>query len=396
MENKRLYPDFQLEDYVSNYSESEIDLLTQFKLVVKGEEGFVVMFSSIPDEKLEAVIECCKGKTNVAIKIMKEDRERFMNCNYSFHDVIVEYSCDTVSQATEEVINRFGEARILIGGRNNFNSRQIPIQKYRFILQKLRKIIKDITMDQPEEERFKQVYIKLAQNLTYDKDMISMRKKYKTYQEINEDSSRNLENALLTGKCVCAGMAETLKQALSLVGIECINCESKIDRKGNSHVFNLVKINNTWYNTDLTYDCEKIVDRSYPLFCLRSDEEFEKGFSKVARIYHQKSEKGLPECPCSLELFEERKKKGPIEQTIKKMIGRIKKIFQPKDTVEELSAGLYEENNSEREEKNRFREKYHVEDSSKQKNIANTLKENSGENIKGEKTDKTIEQQFDI
>lgn len=211
MENKRLYPDFQLEDYVSNYSESEIDLLTQFKLVVKGEEGFVVMFSSIPDEKLEAVIECCKGKTNVAIKIMKEDRERFMNCNYSFHDVIVEYSCDTVSQATEEVINRFGEARILIGGRNNFNSRQIPIQKYRFILQKLRKIIKDITMDQPEEERFK-----------------------------------------------------------------------------------------------------------------------------------------------------------------------------------------YEENNSEREEKNRFREKYHVEDSSKQKNIANTLKENSGENIKGEKTDKIIEQQFDI
>ncbi len=64
--------------------------------------------------------------------------------------------------------------------------------------------------------------------------------------------SRNLMG-LLTGKAVCSGFALIFKEAMDRLGIECF-----YQNQESSHSWNVLKINNTYFGIDLTWDvCSK-------------------------------------------------------------------------------------------------------------------------------------------
>lgn len=92
----------------------------------------------------------------------------------------------------------------------------------------------------------------------------------KQYAEKQEKDCRNLKNGLLYGKCVCAGYADILKNALSLVNIESMFISGKAGEEW--HAWNKVKIDGEWYNVDVTWDAPCLRGGVPPAHCLKSDD----------------------------------------------------------------------------------------------------------------------------
>ena len=115
-----------------------------------------------------------------------------------------------------------------------------------------------------ELEVFMQIYVKLAKLIRYNEVL----------KEGNNNNTqdffvyRNLIGALTQHESVCAGIAETLRNALLERGIECI-CVS-----GDEHAYNQVKIDGKWYYVDLTFDRELICNGEELENCLKSKSSF--------------------------------------------------------------------------------------------------------------------------
>lgn len=89
------------------------------------------------------------------------------------------------------------------------------------------------------------------------------RKVEKDYEAVNmpkfSDASINASSlvCLLTGKAVCKGYAETLRNILSCVDVACTVIDGE-DDKGIGHSWNEVRLGNCWYNVDVTYAKDRI------------------------------------------------------------------------------------------------------------------------------------------
>lgn len=142
----------------------------------------------------------------------------------------------------------------------------------KLIHEKIKDIVKDIDMSDSELNRFTNVYKKIAETISYDYDAID---EDSDYAIENIDKSRNLENGLLKGTCVCAGYANILKSTLEYVDIESKYIIGETDNeKELLHAWNQVKIDDEWYNTDLTWDREDLIKKESPKSFLKSDKEF--------------------------------------------------------------------------------------------------------------------------
>ena len=74
---------------------------------------------------------------------------------------------------------------------------------------------------------------------------------------IDAANSHNLYGALFEGKAVCQGYAEAFKAACDYYGVKCVCVEGNAINSSNvpeSHMWNYVLINNTWYAVDVTWD----------------------------------------------------------------------------------------------------------------------------------------------
>jgi len=77
---------------------------------------------------------------------------------------------------------------------------------------------------------------------------------------------------LITGKSICQGYAEILRNVLS-----CVNLESKViqgEGANGPHAWNQVKIGDKWYNVDITYAREDIINGEPSGDLFVSDEVF--------------------------------------------------------------------------------------------------------------------------
>lgn len=108
--------------------------------------------------------------------------------------------------------------------------------------------------------------------------------------------NRNLIGALLHGKAVCAGYAEAGRNVLSCMGIECRNVSAdNIDRGEHGHAWNLVKLDGEWYNVDLTWDADALVEELQPKYLLKSDEDFKNHDNYIPRHKTEKCNRTEPE-----------------------------------------------------------------------------------------------------
>ena len=103
--------------------------------------------------------------------------------------------------------------------------------------------------------------------------------------------------ALVTKKCVCEGYAKSLKYLANAVGIDCEIMQGKATNSTGtteSHAWNCVKINNVWYEMDVTWDdpivigTGKITKETKFKYFLKGSNTFEKDHT----ISYQFSEGG--------------------------------------------------------------------------------------------------------
>lgn len=235
-----------------------------------------------------------------------------LNMRASCNDPIA-ISVDTIAEVDESIFEKYNISNVIIGRKENSHENVLTISQYRKLREKLEEVVRGIDINESEENRTKEVYTRLANMLTYDYEAAEDDTEYAI---ANEESSRNLINGLLSGKCLCAGYSEILKQALSLVGIESHYITSKENAEKNTHAYNIIKINGNWYNADLTWDSDDIRNNVRPKYFLKNDKDFRKIAKEKQNLHIQDEE--IYECTSkSLNLYTEYKKSNPISEFVK-------------------------------------------------------------------------------
>ena len=74
------------------------------------------------------------------------------------------------------------------------------------------------------------------------------------------DPIYGVEGVLLNQNAVCQGYAETMKMFMDILGIEC-KIVTGTGKSGESHAWNLIKLDNEWYHVDATWN-DPIPDQS--------------------------------------------------------------------------------------------------------------------------------------
>ena len=134
------------------------------------------------------------------------------------------------------------------------------------INKKIDEITKEIiTPDMNDEAKIKAVHDYIINHTKYDKD--------KSDNNITNYDSNTAYGALIEGYAICGGYADSMKLFLDKFGIPNFKITSE------NHIWNVVYVNNDWYNLDLTWDDpvtstgEDVLDYSY--FLITTDELFD-------------------------------------------------------------------------------------------------------------------------
>lgn len=178
-----------------------------------------------------------------------------------------------------------GKEVIVISGSENG---RYSIDEFISIKKAILEFLKDVPKKDPndpdsEKKIFSYIYTKIAYNIKYD-ELASEYSELVGYgREMTEDyvkRASNLCGAILNGKALCSGYAETLRNLLAEMGIEakCIGGGSSTkgeakEKNMDSHAWNQVKLDGVWYHCDITNDADFILaDLVAPHF-LKSTED---------------------------------------------------------------------------------------------------------------------------
>ena len=200
--------------------------------------------------------------------------------------------------------------KIINQGNDIYQNQPYNIDEFFQIKEKLEEIVEGINPNLSEYEKFKEVYKRVCESIAYDYEAAypstDDEKKYSDEQKYN---CENLKNGLLLGKCVCAGYADILRNALAMVGIDAeyvsgfcvdeVRTKEEFEKEstikdfqeivenddgniyiGARHAWCKVKIDGKWYNVDPTWDVPNIKRKEVPSHCLMSDDDVKKKDNK--------------------------------------------------------------------------------------------------------------------
>ena len=108
---------------------------------------------------------------------------------------------------------------------------------------------------------------------------------YKEDERKEDVDAKNLKGALLDREATSQGIAEAFRNVLAVVGIKSIYIEAPLKeekqiktRPKHSHSWNQVELDGTWYNCDLAWSMENILNNENAYTMFKSDEEFKEDF----------------------------------------------------------------------------------------------------------------------
>lgn len=188
-----------------------------------------------------------------------EDIEK-LEGNYPLNNVLIQQESNRLKdlKGNADAISRLNET--------------YDIDTYKQLRKEMDSIIEGIDPRSSDIERFLEVYKRLGAKISYDWENEDRDEVDGVYYPGGYPPAHNLVGGLLNNTCVCEGYAKILKQTLACVGIS-----SRVvigDATEELHAWNQVKIDGIWYNTDLTWDAERIKEGRELDYCLQSDEEF--------------------------------------------------------------------------------------------------------------------------
>lgn len=102
-----------------------------------------------------------------------------------------------------------------------------------------------------------QIFCLIADKVKYDKEFKGKYKQISLDEWFSYYSDVSNITGLVTGKTICGGYAEILRNVLSCVDIKSKTIVGKTASDG-CHAWNQIELGNTWFNTDLTWAAEQI------------------------------------------------------------------------------------------------------------------------------------------
>lgn len=176
---------------------------------------------------------------------------------------VSELSSDRARQLNNELAahgNVLSGVRIINMDNEHTELAPYTLSQYIYIRETLDTITNDIDPSESDLDKFATIYVRLANSIVYDMDAIRENNRAEAlYYAKKINPTRNLLDGLTDGKCVCAGYADILRNALSLVGVNCrlnTGC-GRANSSDSRHAWNQVQIDGKWYYTDLTWDRQK-------------------------------------------------------------------------------------------------------------------------------------------
>ena len=162
-------------------------------------------------------------------------------------------------------------------------------QDMKDILEAMERIKASIPENAGDLEKFLTVYKNIGMYAHYDR---SGNLSSEEYVEGNEKVTRSLKGALVKGKAVCRGYALALKYCVKFVDVEARDISGyAYGDPDKGHSWNQVKIEDKWYNTDLTWDYRYVGKEVELKNCLKSDVEFYKNHTvsstEVAKVCNE-------------------------------------------------------------------------------------------------------------
>ena len=121
---------------------------------------------------------------------------------------------------------------------------------------------------------FGEVIKRLVNHMNYD--YVALKKlNDKTATQIERRDCANMVGGLLNNTCVCSGYAEIVRNVFACCGIEVkyISGEN-INSKEPGHAWNQIELEGNWYNMDLTWDRDRILEGEPPKYLLKNDYDF--------------------------------------------------------------------------------------------------------------------------
>lgn len=308
---------FELAKYVKNINFSTLIASPKVKELLATKEfnqKFILSDDGLCLINIDRISDISENPVNLRINARDIDRLGLEKLRSSGDKITL--VINNASELSNEDLQRYIDSGINLKGITIYSKENeqdqnetYDIQTYAAIRDKLEELVEGIDLNAPEKERFAEVYKRVCSSIVYDTPAAyPVTKAQQEYSEQQVYNCRNLRNGLLEGKCVCAGYADILKNALSMVNIEAEytvgaviekTISSKrfkedkykdkfIDKKddgtvgiGEYHAWNKVKLDGVWYNVDPTWDATAMRAGAIPTHCLKTDEEIKKKDKKT-------------------------------------------------------------------------------------------------------------------
>lgn len=262
---------------------------------------------------LDKIMEKSENPFNLTLNLSDLEKIGLDNLKQSGDNVtlVINSTNDLSNTKLQELQNaglNIDGIRIFTEENNIEQNEMYDVQTYIAVREKLEEVVEGIDINAPDKEKFAEVYKRICKNISYDTPAaypVTMAQE--KYSKDQSTDCRNLKNGLLEGKCVCAGYADILRNALSMVGIESkyitgmvkaktVDAEKYSEKKynkkyvienkdkkfdiGENHAWNKVKLDGVWYNVDATWDANRMRLGQVPSHCLKTDEEIKKSDKK--------------------------------------------------------------------------------------------------------------------
>ena len=258
------------------------------KIFSKGGEGVEYLIERFPLDDLYEYIKMYFDDDNVKKSVIKrlkkestiysmeamelfelfDDGEGFDNIG-STNTSIIQY---LTLERLEKLKKRFPNLEIIYSGLEY----SYDIETYKKCRKEIDEILNGISSNDKKSEKkyFAEIVKKLAERISYDFEFLKDLRDGKKITRQRREKAENLVGGLLENTCVCAGYAEILKQVCACANIEVEYISGAPIKGKDGHAWNQVKLDGNWYNVDLTWDRDVIINNGIPRFFLKSYEDF--------------------------------------------------------------------------------------------------------------------------
>ena len=197
-------------------------------------------------------------------------------------NILIKNASELSVEKLEELCKCFNIETIEMLDKNldSFQTTPYDMQTYKKCRDVIDELLEGIDLspksEDPNREKviFGEVIKRLANHITYDYEILNKLEDNKATHE-EKIMCANMRGGLLNNTCVCSGYAEIVRNVFSCCGIDVIYISGdNIEPGEGGHAWNQIKLDGIWYNMDLTWDRDRIIEGDMTKYLLKSDRDF--------------------------------------------------------------------------------------------------------------------------